>query len=66
MHVNGKEVIIDLPTTIAIERAKIQLLGLPIIVMPDKVSLEPMHKFHRLAADFLLHDDNDSDFVGHE
>jgi hypothetical protein len=58
------KIIVDLPTGIAAERAKSQLSGLPLIIMPNEVNLtrrvlEPMDKFHRLAADLLLKDADD-------
>jgi len=70
-QVNGKEVTIDLPTTIAVERARLHLLDLPLTIVPDEINLtrrvlEPMHRFHRLAADLILHDENNSEFIGHE
>ncbi|MGC2427721.1 MAG: hypothetical protein WA421_11850 [Nitrososphaeraceae archaeon] len=70
-QVNGKHVIIDLPTSVAVERADLHLLDLPITIVPDEINLtrrvlEPMHRFHRLAADFILHDENDGELVGHE
>lgn len=50
---------IELFGSVSAARAMRQLSGLPIVVMPDEINLtrrtlEPMHKFHRLAADFLL------------
>jgi hypothetical protein len=50
---------IELFGSIAARRAEQQLSGLPIVVIPDEINLtrrilEPMHKFHRLAADILL------------
>jgi hypothetical protein len=37
----------------------IQLSNLPIIIIPDEINLtrrvlEPMHRFHKLAADIML------------
>ena len=70
-QVNGKDITIDLPTTIAVERARLHLLDLPVTIIPDEINLtrrvlEPMHRFHRLATDFILHDENDGELVGHE
>ena len=54
-HVNGKDITIDLPTVIAVERARLHLLDLPLVIIPDEINLtrrvlEPMHRFHRLAS----------------
>ena len=70
-QVNGKDVTIDLPTVIAVERARLHLLDLPVRIVPDEINLtrrvlEPMHRFHRLAADLILHDENNGEFIGHE
>ena len=70
-QVNGKDVTIDLPTVIAVERARLHLLDLPVRIVPDEINLtrrvlEPMHRFHRLATDLILHDENNGEFIGHE
>lgn len=70
-QVNGKDITIDLPTTTAVERARLSLLDLPITIVPDEINLtrrvlEPMHRFHRLAADLILHDENHGEPVEYE
>jgi len=53
------ELVIDLYGATAAARARQQLSTLPILIMPDEINLtrrimEPMHKFHKLAANMLL------------
>jgi hypothetical protein len=53
------------------ERAKTQLSELPIIVIPDEINLtrrvlEPMNRFHQLAADIMLSPDFFSDNQNNE
>jgi hypothetical protein len=57
--VNDSNLVIDLESNIAAERAKQQLSNLPLIIIPDEINLtrrvlEPMHRFHKLAADVML------------
>jgi hypothetical protein len=57
--VEGSKLVIDLDGKISAQRAQQQLYNLPIIIMPDEINLtrrvlEPMHRFHRLAADVML------------
>ena len=45
--------------SIAAERAKQQLSSLPLTIIPDEINLtrrmlEPMHRFHKLAADVMM------------
>ena len=35
-QVNGKDITIDLPTVIAVERARLHLLNLPVTIVPDE------------------------------
>jgi hypothetical protein len=58
-EVDDSKLIIDLEGSIAAERAKQQLSLLPLTVIPDEINLtrralEPMHRFHKLAADVML------------
>jgi hypothetical protein len=58
-EVDDTKIIIDFETNSIAERAKVQLSDLPIILIPDEINLtrrvlEPMHRFHRLAADIML------------
>jgi hypothetical protein len=58
-EVNDSKLVIDLDGKIAAERAKQQLSNLPVIIIPDEINLtrrvlEPMHRFHKLAADVML------------
>jgi hypothetical protein len=61
-EVDDTTVIIDFETNTIPQRAKVQLSDLPIILIPDEINLtrrvlEPMHRFHRLAADIMLPSD---------
>jgi hypothetical protein len=58
-EVDDTKLIIDLDGNTMAERAKTQLSCLSIIIMPDEINLtrrvlEPMNRFHRLAADIML------------
>jgi hypothetical protein len=58
-EVDDTRLVIDLDGNTIAERAKTQLSNLPIIIIPDEINLtrrvlEPMNKFHRLAADIML------------
>jgi hypothetical protein len=58
-EVDDSKLVIDLGGSIAAERAKQQLSNLPLTVIPDEINLtrrvlEPMHRFHKLAADVML------------
>lgn len=58
-EVNDSKLVIDLDGRIAAERAKQQLSNLPVIIIPDEINLtrrvlEPMHRFHKLAAKVML------------
>jgi hypothetical protein len=58
-EVDDSKLIIDLESSIASERAKQQLSNLSLTVIPDEINLtrrvlEPMHRFHKLAADVML------------
>ncbi len=58
-EVDDSKLVIDLESSIAAERAKIQLSNLPLTIIPDEINLtrrvlEPMHRFHKLAADVML------------
>jgi hypothetical protein len=58
-EVDNSKLVIDLDGSIAAERAKQQLSMLPLTIIPDEINLtrrvlEPMHRFHRLAADVML------------
>ena len=58
-EVDDTKLVIDLDGNTIAERAKTQLSSLPIIIMPDEINLtrrvlEPMNRFHRLAADMML------------
>jgi hypothetical protein len=57
-EVVDSKLVIDLGS-IAAERAKQQLSFLPLTIIPDEINLtrrvlEPMHRFHKLAADVML------------
>ncbi len=59
MQVNDCDLVLSSQSKTAVERAKLQLFNLPLILMRDEINLtrrmlEPLHKFHRLAADFLV------------
>jgi hypothetical protein len=57
--VNGTELEVDLREITSTRRAIEQVFTLPIIIIPDEINLtrrmlEPLHRFHRLAADTML------------
>jgi hypothetical protein len=61
-EVDDEKIIIDFETNTIAQRAKVQLSDLPVILIPDEINLtrrvlEPMHRFHRLAADIMLPSD---------
>ena len=58
-EVNDTKLVVGLDANTIAQRAKTQLSNLPIIIIPDEINLtrrvlEPMHRFHRLAADIML------------
>ncbi|MFZ0264565.1 MAG: hypothetical protein WAL42_05720, partial [Nitrososphaeraceae archaeon] len=58
-EVYDTKLVIDLEGSIAAERAKQQLSSLPLTIIPDEINLtrrmlEPMHRFHKLAADVMM------------
>jgi len=58
-EVDDTKLVVDLDGNTIAERAKTQLSSLPLIIIPDEINLtrrvlEPMHRFHRLAADMML------------
>ncbi|MFL6399787.1 MAG: hypothetical protein ACJ72J_09460 [Nitrososphaeraceae archaeon] len=58
-EVDDTKVVVDFDTNTIAQRVQIQLTNLPIIIIPDEINLtrrvlEPMHRFHRLAADIML------------
>ncbi len=58
-EVDNSKLVIDLDGRIAAERAKQQLSNLLLTIIPDEINLtrrvlEPMHRFHKLAADVML------------
>jgi hypothetical protein len=58
-EVDDTKLVVDFDSNTVAQRAKAQLLDLPIIIIPDEINLtrrvlEPMHRFHRLAADIML------------
>ena len=58
-EVDDTKVVVDFDTNTIAQRAKIHLSTLPIVIIPDEINLtrrvlEPMHRFHRLAADIML------------
>jgi hypothetical protein len=58
-EVSDSKLVIDLDGSIAAERAKQQLSNLPLMIIPDEINLtrrvlEPMHRFHKLAAGVML------------
>jgi hypothetical protein len=58
-EIDDTKLVIDLDGNTIAERAKTQLSGFPIIIIPDEINLtrrvlEPMSKFHRLAAEIML------------
>ncbi|MGC2387420.1 MAG: hypothetical protein WA460_10100, partial [Nitrososphaeraceae archaeon] len=57
--VYDSKLVIDLEGSIAAERAKQQLSNLLLTIIPDEINLtrrmlEPMHRFHKLAADVMM------------
>lgn len=62
MEVNyndDNDLILGFRSKATVERAKKQLFNLPLIMMRDEINLtrrmlEPLHKFHKLAADLLV------------
>ena len=58
-EVDDAKLVVDLDGNTISERAKTQLSSLPIIIIPDEINLtrrvlEPMDRFHKLAADIML------------
>ena len=58
-EVDDTRLVVDLDGKIIAERAQKQLSHLSIIIIPDEINLtrrvlEPMHRFHKLAADVML------------
>jgi hypothetical protein len=58
-EVEDAKIIIDFETNTIAQRVKVQLSDLPLVLIPDEINLtrrvlEPMHRFHRLAADLML------------
>jgi hypothetical protein len=58
-EVCDSKLVIDLDGSVAAERAKQQLSNLSLTIIPDEINLtrrvlEPMHRFHKLAADVML------------
>ena len=58
-EVDDSKLVIDLDGSIAAERAKQQHSTLPLTIIPDEINLtrrvlEPMHRFHKLAAGVML------------
>jgi hypothetical protein len=58
-EVDDRKIVVDLDGKTAAERAIKQLSDLPITIIPDEINLtrrvlEPMHRFHKLAADIML------------
>jgi hypothetical protein len=58
-EVDDSKLVIDLDGSIAAERAKQQLSIHPLTIIPDEINLtrrvlEPMHRFHKLAAEVML------------
>jgi hypothetical protein len=59
IEVKDTDLIVSFRSRVTVERAKLQLFGLPLILMRDEINLtrrmlEPLHRFHRLAADYLI------------
>lgn len=53
------DLILNFRSKATVERAKLQLFDLPLVMIRDEINLtrrmlEPLHKFHRLAADVLI------------
>jgi len=58
-EVDDTKIIVVFETNTIAQRVNIQLSNFPIIIIPDDINLtkrvlEPMHRFHRLAADLML------------
>jgi hypothetical protein len=58
-EVDDSKLVIDLEGSIAAERARQQLSNLLLTIIPDEINLtrrmlEPMHRFHKLAADVMV------------
>jgi hypothetical protein len=56
---DDNDLILGFRSKATVERAKRQLFNLPLIMMRDEINLtrrmlEPLHKFHKLAADLLV------------
>jgi hypothetical protein len=56
---HNNDIILSFRSKATVERAKKQLFNLPLIMMRDEINLtrrmlEPLHKFHKLAADLLV------------
>jgi PD-(D/E)XK nuclease superfamily len=59
MEANDFDLVLSFRSQAIVERARLQLFKLPLIMLRDEINLtrrmlEPLHKFHRLAADFLV------------
>ena len=59
MRIEYCDLILNFRSKATVERAKLQLFNLPLIMIRDEINLtrrmlEPLHKFHRLAADVLI------------
>ena len=57
--VDDTKLVVDFDSNTIAQRAKAQLVNLPLTIIPDEINLtrrvlEPMHRFHRLAADLML------------
>ena len=58
-EVSSNELLIDLRDLTSARRTRDQVFNYPLVIIPDAVNLtrrmlEPLHKFHRLAADMML------------
>jgi hypothetical protein len=58
-EVRSAEMLIDLRDLTSAYRARDQVFNYPLVIIPDAINLtrrmlEPLHKFHRLAADMML------------
>jgi hypothetical protein len=61
-EVDDTKMVVDLYGKVIAERAYKQLSNLSVIIIPDEITLtrrvlEPMHRFHKLAADVMLTDE---------
>jgi hypothetical protein len=59
IEVNGADLLLNFRSKVIVKRAELQLFHLPLILMKDEINLtrrmlEPLHKFHRIAADYLI------------